>query len=65
VVINNLNVKRVAVFKPEAQSPLLIDSHTPAGAAITREFFQSIPGRRFQEFYRLGTVQHNQFSFSL
>jgi hypothetical protein len=47
VVINNLNVKRVAAFKPEAQSPLLIDSHAPAGPAITSELFQSISGWRF------------------
>jgi len=39
MVINNLNVKRVAGFKPEEQSPLLIDSCTPAGAAIACELF--------------------------
>jgi hypothetical protein len=45
VVINNLNVKRVAAFEPEAQSPLLINSYAPARPAITDEFFQFISRR--------------------
>jgi hypothetical protein len=65
VIIRDFGFKRIAIFKPEAQSPLLIDPYTPAALTITCKLFQSIARRRLQEFDRASAMQKYQFSFGL
>ena len=65
MVVHNFYVKSIAVCKPEAQTPLLVDSDTPTATAIARELFQSVAGRRLQKPNCLGTVQHDQLPLRL
>jgi hypothetical protein len=45
VVVGDFDFERIAIFKSEAQSPLLIDSYTPASLTVTRQLLQSIARR--------------------
>jgi hypothetical protein len=61
MIINNLNVIRVAVAPAEADAPLGIDSYAVLPFPVSRQGFQTVRRRNPKVRKRPGIVQHPQF----
>jgi hypothetical protein len=57
VVIDDLDIKHVAVLECEADTPLVIDADTPLPFAISLQGFQTITWWRAHEIQRSRCVQ--------
>jgi hypothetical protein len=57
VVINDFNIKRIAVGKAKTQSPLLVDANAPVALPIAAQTFQAVRRRQAQVFYANGCIQ--------
>ena len=42
MIINDFNVKYIAIFKAKTYAPLVINANTPLTGTITRQCFQSV-----------------------
>jgi len=62
VVVDDLNVKRVAVLPAEANPPLIVDTDTVLTRSVTLELFQPIAGRNPQVVQCLGRVDQAEFA---
>jgi hypothetical protein len=60
VIVDDLDVERVAVIPVEADPPLIIDPDAMLTLPISREFFQAIPGRHFEVAQRISRVQQEE-----
>jgi len=56
VIINDLNVVRIAVLPPEADAPLIVDANTVLTGAIAFELFEAVPGRNAEVIELFGGV---------
>jgi hypothetical protein len=61
MIIDDLDVKRTALFETEADSPLIVDAYTPCPVAIATQLFQAISGWRSHIFEPTRQVQLDQF----
>jgi predicted nucleic acid-binding protein len=62
VVVDDLNVVRVAVDPGEADTPLIVDADTVLSFAIPRELLQTVRGWAPEVVDRLGVVEHSQLA---
>jgi len=62
VIVDDLDVERVAVIPAEADPPLIIDSDAMLTLPISREFFQAIPRRHFEVAQRVSRVQQEELN---
>jgi hypothetical protein len=60
VIVDDLDVERVAVIPVEADPPLIIDPDAMLTLPISREFFQAIPRRHFEVAQRISRVQQEE-----
>ena len=65
MIVHNLNVPRIAIRVPKADSPLGVDSYAPLAGAVTAEPLQAIAGRGFEKLYSRGRIDHRELSFRL
>jgi hypothetical protein len=56
VVINNLDLKGVAVAPPKTDPPLVVDTNAMLAGAIAFELLQAVTGRDAEVFELLGGV---------
>ena len=63
MIVHNLNVKSVAPFVSEAQSPLIVDSNTPRPFSVASPCPQSIPRGAFQICNCFRRIEHLQLPF--
>jgi len=61
MVVNNLNVIRIPVAPPEANTPLIVDANTVLTGATPLQLFKSIAGRDSQVIQLLGGVYESEF----
>lgn len=64
VIINNLYIKSIAVFKTKAESPLVIYANTPLALAISTQGFQSVTRRGPKIINRISVIKYLKFTFS-
>ena len=56
VVINNFNIKGVAILKAEAYAPLFVNTDTPLPCAIMNQRFQPVGRRKEQILNARGPI---------
>jgi len=60
VIINDLNIKCIAIFKAETYAPLVINADTPLTGTVMGQCFKSV-GRRYAQIVETdGPVQLGQ-----
>lgn len=57
MIINDLDIKSIAIGKGEADAPLIVDADAPLPGAIAAELFQAIAWRYAQIFDGMRRVQ--------
>lgn len=62
VVIHYLNIESVIAFKPEANTPLVINPDAPTSKPVTGQFFQPVAGWVAQVIRADGCIQQHQFT---
>ena len=62
MVVDDLDVVRVAVPPAEANAPSVIDAYTVLPTPIALERFQSVPWRDSQIVKALGSIQLDKFA---
>jgi hypothetical protein len=63
MVIDDLNIKSIAVFETKAQTPLVVDANAPLAFAAPAQSFQPVAGRNPKVLECIRVVQHLQFAF--
>jgi hypothetical protein len=56
VIVNELDVVRIAILPPETDAPLIIDANAVLSRAIAFEFLQPIAWRRPEIVERFGGI---------
>jgi hypothetical protein len=49
VVINDFDLRHIAIFPTETDAPLVIDADAPLAGAVSFQRFQAITGRRAEK----------------
>jgi len=62
MVINDLDIQRVAILKSKADAPLIVDANAPLTFSVSPQCFQPVPRRRAKVFKRRCVVDHLQLS---
>ena len=62
MVVNKLDLVRIAVPPAETNAPLIIDANTVLARSLPFEFLQAIAGRDAQVLELLGGVNEAEFS---
>lgn len=62
MVINDFNIKGVAVFKTETNTKLRVDANTPLLFSISRELFKLVSRRNTQKINAVSSVNLIQLS---
>jgi hypothetical protein len=60
VIVNDLDLVRIAILPTEADSPLVIDADAVLARAITAELLEAIPRRHPEILQLLGGINHDQ-----
>ncbi len=56
MIVNNLDLIRIAIPPAEGNAPLIIDANTVLARSVAFEFLQAVAGRNSQVFELLGGV---------
>jgi len=62
VMVDDLDIPSVALIKPKAQAPLIVDAYAELTRAVAPERLKPIDGRHPQVFQPDGSVEHLQLS---
>jgi hypothetical protein len=63
VVVHDLDIERMAVFKAKANSPWVIDANAVLPASISLECLEPVVRRDPQVIQSNRLMQHGQFAF--
>jgi hypothetical protein len=58
VIVDDLNIPGVALIKPKAQAPLIVDAYAELTRAVAPEGLKPIVGGHPQVFQPGGSVEH-------
>jgi len=61
VVVHDLNIVRITLAPPEANSEALVDADTVLAFPVSRELLQMVAGREPEVGQALSVVQHPEF----
>jgi len=61
VIIDNLDIKGVASFEPEADAPLIVDTNAPLSFPFALERLKPVAWRHSQVFCPPGSIQQGKF----
>jgi hypothetical protein len=62
VIIDDLNIKCVSSFKPEADAPLIIDANAVLSQPVAVQGFQPVAWRHSQVIHTTGNLQLSELS---
>jgi hypothetical protein len=62
VIIDNLDIKGVPSFNPEADAPLIVNTDAPLSLPFAFECLKPATWRYSQVFYPTGNIQYRKFS---
>jgi len=61
VIIDNLDIKGVPSFKPEADAPLIVDTNAPLSLPFALKRLKPVAWRYPQVLYHSGSIQYRKF----
>ena len=62
MVVDDLDIVRIAIVPYEAETPLVVDPYAVLASSIALERFEAIPGRHFQIIQSASDLELSQFA---
>jgi hypothetical protein len=63
VVVDNLNIKSIAILEAKAQAPLVIDANAPLTSAASTQTLQPVARQNAKILEGVCVIQHLQLTF--